>query len=161
VVGDVSAKDLGAAMLGTLIVGATRALAQENLSPTVMLNRLHRHLHGRTDGSFATRLCALLAPDGAMCIANAGHLPPYRNDRELSCEHSLPLSILPATDYTETCVRLDPSDALTFMSKVWSRPAVPRESSSDSTAPAISAHIRPSRSQMPQSVSARRMTLLC
>jgi len=51
-----------------------------------------------------------------LSIANAGHLPPYRNGRELSCESGLPLGILPAADYTETCVQLDPGDALTFMS---------------------------------------------
>ena len=115
-VGDVSGKGLRAAMLGTLIVGAAGALAQENLAPAEMLNRLNRHLHGRSDGGFATCLCALLTADGMLSIANAGHLPPYRNGRELPCESGLPLGILPATEYTETCVQLDPDDALTFMS---------------------------------------------
>jgi phosphoserine phosphatase RsbU/P len=115
-VGDVSGKGLRAAMLGTLIVGGAGTLAQENLSAAEMLNRLNRHLHGRTDGGFATCLCALLAPDGRLSIANAGHLSPYRNGRELPCDPGLPLGILPAADYTETCVQLDPGDALTFMS---------------------------------------------
>jgi hypothetical protein len=115
-VGDVSGKGLRAAMLGTLIVGAAGALAQENLAPSEMLNRLNRHLYGRTDGGFATCLCALLAPDGKLSIANAGHLAPYRNGRELPCESGLPLGILPEADYTETCEQLAPADALTFMS---------------------------------------------
>jgi hypothetical protein len=115
-VGDVSGKGLRAAMLGTLIVGAAGALAQEDLAPAEMLGRLNRHLHGRTDGGFATCLCALLAPDGRFSIANAGHLSPYRNGLELPSEPGLPLGILPAADYTETCVQLDPGDALTFMS---------------------------------------------
>jgi hypothetical protein len=115
-VGDVSGKGLRAAMLGTLIVGAAGALAQENLAPAEMLARLNRHLHGRTDGGFATCLCALLAPDGALILANAGHLSPYRNGRELACEPGLPLGILPEADYTVTRVQLDPADALTFMS---------------------------------------------
>jgi serine phosphatase RsbU (regulator of sigma subunit) len=51
-----------------------------------------------------------------LSIANAGHLSPYLNSRELSCEPGLPLGILPEADYTETCVQLDPDDALTFMS---------------------------------------------
>jgi hypothetical protein len=115
-VGDVSGKGLRAAMLGTLIVGAAGTLAQENLSPAEMLDRLNGRLHGCTDGAFATCLCALLAPDGTLSIANAGHLPPYRNGTELPCESGLPLGILPVAEYTETCVQLDPCDALTFMS---------------------------------------------
>jgi serine phosphatase RsbU (regulator of sigma subunit) len=115
-VGDVSGKGLRAAMLGTLIVGGAGTLAHEDLGPAEMLDRLNRHLYGRTDGGFATCLCALLTADGMLSIANAGHLPPYRNGRELPCEPGLPLGILPAADYTETCVQLDPADALTFMS---------------------------------------------
>jgi hypothetical protein len=115
-VGDVSGKGLRAALLGTLIVGGAGTLAQENLGPAEMLDRLNRHLHGRTDGGFATCLCALLAPEGELSIANAGHLAPYRNGCELYCQSGLPLGILPAADYTETRVQLDPGDALTFMS---------------------------------------------
>jgi hypothetical protein len=115
-VGDVSGKGLKAAMLGTLLVGAANALAKENLPPAQMLSRLNESLYGQTDGGFTTCLCALLAPDGELSIANAGHLSPYRNGRELPCEPGLPLGILPAADYTETCVQLDPDDALTFMS---------------------------------------------
>ena len=116
IVGDVSGKGLRAAMLGTLIVGAAGALAQENLSPAEMLDRLNRRLHGSTDGGFATCLCALLAPDGALSISNAGHLAPYRNGRELPCEPGLPLGILPLAEYAETSVQLDQDDALTFIS---------------------------------------------
>ena len=115
-IGDVSGKGLRAAMLGTLIVGAAGALEQENLAPAEMLDRLNRYLYGRTDGGFATCLCALLAPDGALAIANAGHLSPYRNTRELSCESGLPLGIVPEAVYTETRVQLAPGDALTFLS---------------------------------------------
>jgi hypothetical protein len=115
-VGDVSGKGLRAAMLGTLIVGAAGALAQENLDPVDMLDRLNRQLCGRTDGGFATCLCALLQRDGALAIANAGHLPPYRNGRELSCDSGLPLGIVPAAGYTETREQLCLGDALTFLS---------------------------------------------
>lgn len=115
-VGDVSGKGLRAAMLGTLIVGAAGALAQENLSAAEMLDRLNRRLHGSTDGGFATCLCALLAADGTLTIANAGHLAPYRNGLEVELESGLPLGIVAAAEYAETCVQLDPCDALTFMS---------------------------------------------
>jgi hypothetical protein len=115
-VGDVSGKGLKAAMLGTLLVGAANALEKENFPPVQMLSRLNESLYGQTDGGFATCLCALLTADGMLSIANAGHLTPYRNGRELSCESGLPLGILPSAEYTETCVQLDPGDALTFMS---------------------------------------------
>jgi hypothetical protein len=115
-VGDVSGKGLRAAMLGTLIVGAAGALAQENLDAAEMLDRLNRQLCGRTDGGFATCLCALLAPDGALTIANAGHLPPYQNGRELNAEPSLPLGIVTEAAYRETHARLAPGEVLTFLS---------------------------------------------
>jgi hypothetical protein len=115
-VGDVSGKGLRAAMLGTLIVGAAGALAQEDLAPAEMLDRLNRHLCGRTDGGFATCLCALLELDGSLTIANAGHLSPYCNGRELPCDPGLPLGILPTAEYTETRIQLSPGDALTFLS---------------------------------------------
>jgi phosphoserine phosphatase RsbU/P len=115
-VGDVSGKGLRAAMLGTLIVGAAGALTQEDLDPVDMLDRLNRQLCGRTDGGFATCLCALLQRDGALTIANAGHLPPYRNGRELNCDSGLPLGIVPAARYTETREQLCLGDALTFLS---------------------------------------------
>jgi len=70
-----------AAMPGTLIAGAAGALAQENLAPAEMLDRLNRHLCGRTDGGSATCLCARLASNGALTMANAGHLPPYQRGR--------------------------------------------------------------------------------
>ena len=116
VIGDVSGKGLGAAMLGTLIVGGAGALGQEDLAPAEMLDRLNRQLFGRTDGGFATCICALLEPDGALTIANAGHLSPYRNGRELPCDPGLPLGIQPTAEYTETRTQLSPGDALTFLS---------------------------------------------
>ena len=115
-VGDVSGKGLRAAMLGTLIVGAAGALAQENLAPEEMLDRLNRRLCGRTDGGFATCLCAKLAPDGSLTVANAGHLPPYLSGRELPCKSGLPLGILPESEYTVTRALLYSGDALTFLS---------------------------------------------
>ena len=43
-IGDVSGKGLKAAMLGTLVVGALRALAQEDLPPSGILSRLNAQL---------------------------------------------------------------------------------------------------------------------
>ena len=114
--GDVSGKGLKAAMLGTLIVGAAGALAQEDLRPGEMLARLNRHLCGRTDGGFATCVCALLTPAGVLTVANAGQLSPYHNGCETASEAGLPLGIVPQAEYAETTLQLAPGDTLTFLS---------------------------------------------
>jgi sigma-B regulation protein RsbU (phosphoserine phosphatase) len=115
-IGDVSGKGLRAAMLGTLIVGAPGALGQENLAPAEMLDRLNRYLYGRTDGGFATCLCAEIGADGRLVLANAGHLAPYRNGEELPLDSELPLGIAASANYTESTLQLAPADRLTFIS---------------------------------------------
>ena len=50
-----------------------------------------------------------------MLIANAGHLPPYRNGIALDLPGSLPLGILSDVDYDMHTVQLDPADHLTFL----------------------------------------------
>lgn len=114
--GDVSGKGLRAAMLGTLVVGAAGALAQEYIAPAEMLDRLNRHLCGRADGGFATCLCAEIGADGRLIIANAGHLAPYRNGEELLLDSGLPLGIAASASYTESIFQLAPADRLTFIS---------------------------------------------
>jgi hypothetical protein len=52
--GDVSGKGLKAAMLGTLVVGAAGAFAQDEPTPAEMLSRLNRRLRGSSDGGFVT-----------------------------------------------------------------------------------------------------------
>ena len=51
-----------------------------------------------------------------MTIANAGHIPPYRNGEELAVTGSLPLGILADGGYEETRVQLAPGDKMTFIS---------------------------------------------
>lgn len=116
VIGDVSGKGLKAAMTGTLVLGALRSLAQENLSPAQTLFRLNTQLAGSSDGGFVTCLCAHVAADGKLTLANAGHLPPYCNGEEVSLESGLPLGVTPDTSYAESTVQLAPSDRLTFLS---------------------------------------------
>jgi phosphoserine phosphatase RsbU/P len=115
-VGDVSGHGLKAAMLGTLLVGASNALAKENLTPAQMLARLNDSLYGHTDGGFATCLCCLVAPDGRLNISNAGHLAPYRNGQEVPCASGLPLGLLGAAEYDGTELQLGEGDTLTFLS---------------------------------------------
>ncbi len=116
VIGDVSGKGLKAAMTGTLALGALRALAQENLLPSQILTRLNAQLTGSTDGGFITCLCARIAADGAVTLANAGHLAPYCNGKEIAVGSDLPLGLAADAAYTETTVQLAAGDTLTLLS---------------------------------------------
>lgn len=116
VVGDVSGKGLKAAMTGTLVMGALRSLAQEDLSPAHILTRLNAMLTAAPDGGFVTCLCARIEPDSNFTVANAGHLTPYCNGEELKLESSLPLGIDPDAVYFETTFRFSPNDRLTLLS---------------------------------------------
>ena len=115
-IGDVSGKGLKAAMLGTLVVGALRALAQENLSPSQILTRLNDQLIHSSDGGFVTCLILRIAPGGAATIANAGHLAPYRKLKEIPIESNLPLGLSLDVTYAETTISLAPRDTLVFVS---------------------------------------------
>jgi hypothetical protein len=116
IIGDVSGKGLKAAMTGTLVLGGLRALAQEDLSPAQILMRLNSQLVGATDGGFITCLCARIAADGSLKVANAGHLAPYRNGIEIDLENGLPLGLAAKVSYAESSLQLAPEDTLTFLS---------------------------------------------
>jgi serine phosphatase RsbU (regulator of sigma subunit) len=45
-------------------------------------------------------------------FANAGHLPPYLNGQEYPLDASLPLGLIPYSDYTEITMQLQPGDQL-------------------------------------------------
>jgi len=113
VVGDVSGKGLKAAMTVSTIVGALRN--ESSRQPTEVLVRLNRVLHGQVSG-FVTCCATLITSDGAMTIANAGHLSPYRNGEEMAVAGGLPLGILAEGSYEETEYQLAVVDRLTFMS---------------------------------------------
>ena len=86
VVGDVSGKGLPAAMLVSVLVGAIRAEAAHGTDPASLLRSLNDRLMGRSHGGFTTCLAAHISAEGRLTMANAGHLPPYLNGREI--EHS-------------------------------------------------------------------------
>jgi hypothetical protein len=115
VVGDVSGKGMSAAMLVAVLVGAIRTRAEDSFDPAAMLTMLNQRLIGRSGGPLATCLAAELRPDGEMRIANAGHLPPYLNGRELALEGSLPLGAADVIDPSSQTLTLQPGDRLTFL----------------------------------------------
>lgn len=113
-IGDVSGKGAAAAMAATLLLGA--AEAHDSDSTGALLAHLNRVLRNNRVPGFATCLCADIAPGGAVTLASAGHLAPYRNGEEVQLESGLPLGIAPDAIYTESTLRLAPSDRLTFLS---------------------------------------------
>ena len=113
VVGDVSGKGLKAAMTVSTIVGALRN--ETSRLPAEILAHLNRVLHGQIKG-FVTCCATCIAADGAMTIANAGHIPPYRNGEELAIPSALPLGTIAESGYEETQFKLAPGDRLTFVS---------------------------------------------
>ncbi len=116
VVGDVSGKGLPAAMLVSVLVGAIRAQAAHSTDPAGLLRSLNDRLMGRVHGGFTTCLAAHITAGGLLTLANAGHLPPYLNGREIALPGSLPLGILHDEDYACSRVQLAPGDRLTFVS---------------------------------------------
>ena len=114
VVGDVSGKGLGAAMLVSAVIGALDSMPAAQ--PAAVLRALNHLLLDRQQGGFATCLCALVDASGALTLANAGHLAPYRKGEEMNIEPGLPLGVAPETDFVETQLALQPGDTLTFLS---------------------------------------------
>lgn len=116
VLGDVSGKGLRAAMVVSIVVGAVRAIGKETTQPAEILVRLNRELAGNLKSGFVTCICARLAMDGSVAVANAGHLSPWVNGTEIETPGALPLGVLPAAEYETVTFRLNEGDTLTLMS---------------------------------------------
>ncbi len=115
VVGDVAGHGLQAAMLVSLLVGAIRSQAETSFDPLSLLHTLNRRLVGRGNVN-ATCLALRIEPDGLVTLANAGHLPPYLNGKEMAMEGALPLGTAEGTEFAVMKFQLDPGDRLTFVS---------------------------------------------
>ena len=116
VVGDVSGKGLKAAMTGALAIGALRTLAAENFCPGELLSRLNRQMLATQESGFITCLCLRISMQGAVTMANAGHLSPYRRGEEIEVDSGLPLGLTADAEYGETHLELAPGDTLTLLS---------------------------------------------
>lgn len=123
VVGDVSGKGLQAAMNASTLVGALRNELSHD--PATVLNNLNHVLVGagslpgsgqKPVLSFATCVCARVYPDGKMIVANAGHLSPYRDGREMELAADLPLGVIPGIQYEQAEFELKVGDRLIFLS---------------------------------------------
>ena len=115
VVGDVTGHGLQAGMLVALIVGAIRSTAETNADPLAMMEALNRRLCGRGE-AHATGLALRIAADGSVTMANAGHLPPYLNGKELPMDGALPLGMVATAEFPVSRFQLDPGDTLMLLS---------------------------------------------
>ena len=116
VVGDVAGKGLPAAMLVSVLVGAIRGVAEYTVDPAALLASLNERLIGRTNGGFSTALAAHITADGWVSIANAGHLSPYLDGREVELPGALPLGVLSSGVYETKQFYLAHGSRLTFYS---------------------------------------------
>jgi hypothetical protein len=116
VVGDVAGKGLPAAMLVSVLVGAIRGVAEYTEDPGELLSNLNERLIGRAGAGYSTALVALIGGDGQVSIANAGHLSPYLDGREVELHGALPLGVAPGAVYEPSHLYLAPGSRLTFYS---------------------------------------------
>jgi serine phosphatase RsbU (regulator of sigma subunit) len=98
-----------------VLVGALRTRGDETFDPAAILRTMNDRLLGRAGGHFATCVAAHLGVDRTMRVANAGHIPPYRNGAAMEIPGSLPLGIVAGVEYDVETVRLEAADHLTFV----------------------------------------------
>jgi serine phosphatase RsbU (regulator of sigma subunit) len=91
-------------------------VADYTTDPAELLANLNERLVGRAGGGFSTALVALIAADGRVTIANAGHLSPYLDGREVELPGALPLGVVSVAVYETTHFYLAPGSRLTFYS---------------------------------------------
>jgi len=115
IIGDVSGKGLPAAITVSLLVGTVRTLAHYTRSPREILTAMNQRMLARSDGGFTTCLVLRADADGKLTIANAGHIAPYVEGRELQLENGLPLGITADTIYAESTFQLFPEQQLTLL----------------------------------------------
>jgi Stage II sporulation protein E (SpoIIE) len=115
VAGDVTGKGLKAGMLVALLVGAIRSTTEWSGDPLIILQALNRRLMGRGE-AHATCLALRIAEDGAITLANAGHMPPYLNGEPVAMEGALPLGMIEGAEFSVTRFRLAEGDKLVLVS---------------------------------------------
>ncbi|MGC2619948.1 MAG: PP2C family protein-serine/threonine phosphatase [Acidobacteriaceae bacterium] len=114
VVGDVSGKGLLAAMRVSLILGALNR--ESSRIPDEVLNRLNLVLLGQGDMGFTTACCVRVEATGEYSFANAGHLNPYIDGREVEAPGALPLGLKADQTYPIQTGHLDPGQRLVLLS---------------------------------------------
>ena len=114
-IGDVSGKGMPAAMTVALLVGTLRTLAHYTQKPSEILAAMNQRMLARSSGGFTTCLVLTVSAAGTLTAANAGHIAPYVNGRELTLANGLPLGLSPQEQYAESVFSLAADEQLTLM----------------------------------------------
>lgn len=114
-IGDVSGKGMPAAMTVSLLVGTLRTLAYYTQSPGEILTAMNRRMLSRSHGGFTTCLVLRLDSGGTLTMANAGHIGPYLDGKEIDVESGLPLGLDGSAEYHETTFGLGNHAQLTLL----------------------------------------------
>jgi hypothetical protein len=114
IVGDVSGKGLLAAMRVSLILGALNR--ESSRIPVDVLNRLNQVLLHQGDVGFTTACCVRVEANGDYSFANAGHLNPYVDGREMESPGALPLGIRAEQTYTTVTGHLGAGQRMVLLS---------------------------------------------
>ncbi len=114
-IGDVSGKGMPAAMTVALLVGTLRTLAHYTQKPSEILAAMNQRMLARSSGGFTTCLVLTVSAAGTLTAANAGHIAPYVNGRELTLANGLPLGLAPQEQYAESVFSLAADEQLTLM----------------------------------------------
>jgi hypothetical protein len=115
VIGDVSGKGLGAAMIVSMLIGMLRAISGLTTDPSQILVELNSMLFAHKHSGFVTCLAVRLDPSGSVTVANAGHLPPWLNAVELAFAGSVPLGVLASLTPEQTICTMGSGDRLTLL----------------------------------------------
>ena len=120
-VGDVSGKGMGAALLMSSILASARVLYEVCSDPGELVRRLNVIIHRSTDpSSFVTAFVGRLDPaSGELRYVNAGHPSPILLSagkiQELGAT-GVPIGVLPDFPYTAESVELKPGELLALFS---------------------------------------------
>ncbi len=115
VVGDVSGKGTPAAMTVALLVGTVRTLAHYTESPGEILAAMNQRMMARANGGFTTCVVLRIEPDGKVIAANAGHIAPYVDGKEMELDNGLPLGLSAEAVYAETTFGVAPGSQITLL----------------------------------------------
>jgi serine phosphatase RsbU (regulator of sigma subunit) len=115
VIGDVSGKGLRAAMIVSMIIGTLRTVCGYTEEPAQILDELNRRICGHMHEGFATCLAVRLEDNGKIELANAGHLPPYIDGKEVPLPGSLPLGLMESALCEQTGLQMAVGDSLVLL----------------------------------------------